>query len=160
MRDIRKRNTPNSMKVARRVSINTNKILMKTYKEFISILEKFKPFPEDKVSRKINQRNKNDKTEEDKLKTHKLKFAKNLLTKMKDDNHIKRFNKIEDGLGRAINRQYDKNPDKNLIQKSIASAKTTANIMSGKNRDDDMKQQSASNRDNSNKKKSLKKNIR
>lgn len=130
---------------------------MRTYKEFISILEKFKPFPEDKVSRKINQRTKTDKTEDEKLKTHKLKFAKNLLTKMKDDNHIKRFNKIEGGLGRSINRQYDKIPDKNLTQKSVASAKTTSNIMSGKNRDDDMKQQSASNRDNSRKKKLLKK---
>jgi hypothetical protein len=126
---------------------------MKTYKEFISILEKFKPFPEDSVSRQIERKKKSGSNED----AHKMKVAKNLLTKMKDDNHIKRFNKIEDGLGRAINRQYDKNPDKNLIQKSIASAKTTANIMSGKNRDDDMKQQSASNRDNSNKKKSLKK---
>ena len=76
---------------------------------------------------------------------------------MKDDNHIKRFNKIENGLGRAINRQYDKIPDKNLTQKSIGSAKTTEKIMSGKNRDDDMKQQSSSNRDNSKKKKLLKK---
>jgi len=139
------------------VSINTNKILMKTYKEFITIIEKFKPFPEDKVSRKINNRSKTDATQDEKLKTHKLKFAKNLLTKMKDDNHIKRFNKIKNGLGRAINRQYDKNLDKNLTQKSIASAKTTVNIMGGKNRDNDMKQQSASNRDNSKKKKSLKK---
>lgn len=130
---------------------------MKTYKEFISLLEKFKPFPEDKVSRKINKRNKTDKTQDDKLKTHKLKFAKNLLTKMKDDNHMERFNKIGKGANKSINRQYDKNPDKNLIQKSIASAKTTADIMSGKNRDDDMKQQSAVNVDNSVKKKSLKK---
>jgi hypothetical protein len=151
-----KMKTPKSWKRRRR-NINTNKSRMRTYKEFISILEKFKPFPEDSVSRKINQRTKTDETEDEKLKTHKLKFAKNLLTKMKDNNHIKRFNKIEDGLGRAINRQYDKIPDKNLTQKSVASAKTTANIMGGKNRDDDMKQQRASNKDNSRKKKLLKK---
>lgn len=31
---------------------------MRTYKEFISILEKFKPFPEDSVSRQIERKKK------------------------------------------------------------------------------------------------------
>ena len=82
-RDIRKRNTPNAMSAAR---INTNKILMKTYKEFISILEKFKPFPEDSVSRQIERKKKSGSNED----AHKMKVAKNFMTKSSDSNNTKR----------------------------------------------------------------------
>ena len=82
-RDIRKRRTPNAMKDAR---INTNKILMKTYKEFISILEKFKPFPEDSVSRQIERKKKSGSNED----AHKMKVAKNFMTKSGNSNNAKR----------------------------------------------------------------------
>ena len=82
-RDIRKRNIPNAMKVAR---INTNKILMKTYKEFISILEKFKPFPEDSVSRQIERKKKSGSNED----AHKMKVSKNFMTKSGNSNNAKR----------------------------------------------------------------------
>ena len=48
------------MNAARMVSINTNKILMRTYKEFITIVEKFKPFFENEAIEKIGQNIKYD----------------------------------------------------------------------------------------------------
>ena len=74
---------PNAMSAAR---INTNKILMRTYKEFISILEKFKPFPEDSASRQIERKKKSGSNED----AHKMKVAKNFMTKSSDSNNTKR----------------------------------------------------------------------
>lgn len=51
---------------------------MRTFKEFISISEKFKPFPEDRVNRQIERK----KTSGDEVTAHKLKLAKNYYTKM------------------------------------------------------------------------------
>ena len=59
---------------------------MKTYKEFISILEKFKPFPEDSVSRQIERKKKSGSNED----AHKMKVAKNFMTKSGEDNHGER----------------------------------------------------------------------
>lgn len=59
---------------------------MKTYKEFITILEKFKNFPEDKVSRQIERKKKKGSSED----AHKMKVTKNFMTKSSDDNNAKR----------------------------------------------------------------------
>ena len=59
---------------------------MRTYKEFISILEKFKPFPEDSVSRQIERKKKSGSNED----AHKMKVAKNFMTKSGNSNNAKR----------------------------------------------------------------------
>jgi hypothetical protein len=59
---------------------------MKTYKEFISILEKFKPFPEDSVSRQIERKKKSGSNED----AHKMKVSKNFMTKSGNSNNAKR----------------------------------------------------------------------
>jgi hypothetical protein len=74
------------MNAARIVNINTNKILMRTYKEFITIAEKFKPFPEDKVNRQINRKRKSGSNQD----AHKMKVAKNFMTKSSNNNHGER----------------------------------------------------------------------
>lgn len=56
---------------------------MRTYKEFIFIAEKFKPFPEDKVNKQINKKNKSGSNQD----AHKMKVAKNFMTKSTDNNH-------------------------------------------------------------------------
>jgi len=66
--------------------ININKILMRTYKEFITIVEKFKPFPEDSVSRQIERKKKSGSNED----AHKMKVAKNFMTKSSNSNNAKR----------------------------------------------------------------------
>jgi len=66
--------------------ININKILMRTYKEFITIVEKFKPFPEDSVSRQIERKKKSVSNED----AHKMKVAKNFMTKSSNSNNAKR----------------------------------------------------------------------
>lgn len=59
---------------------------MKTYKEFILVAEKFKPFPEDKVSRQIDRKNKSGSNQD----THKMKVTKNFMTKSSSKNHGER----------------------------------------------------------------------
>jgi hypothetical protein len=59
---------------------------MRTYKEFISIAEKFKPFPEDKVNRQINKKKKSGSNQD----AHKMKVAKNFMTKSSENNHGER----------------------------------------------------------------------
>lgn len=59
---------------------------MRTYKEFITIVEKFKPFPEDSVSRKIERKKKSGSNED----AHKMKVAKNFMTKSSNSNNAKR----------------------------------------------------------------------
>lgn len=59
---------------------------MRTYKEFITIVEKFKPFPEDSVSRQIERKKKSVSNED----AHKMKVAKNFMTKSSNSNNAKR----------------------------------------------------------------------
>lgn len=59
---------------------------MRTYKEFIIIIEKFKPFPEDKVSKQIDKKKKSGSNQD----AHKMKVAKNFMTKSREDNHGER----------------------------------------------------------------------
>lgn len=59
---------------------------MRTYKEFITIVEKFKPFPEDSVSGQIERKKKSGSNED----AHKMKVAKNFMTKSSNSNNAKR----------------------------------------------------------------------
>lgn len=59
---------------------------MRTFKEFISILEKFKPFPEDSVSRQIERKKKSGSDKD----AHTMKVTKNFMTKSGDNNQGER----------------------------------------------------------------------
>ena len=59
---------------------------MRTFKEFNAILEKFKPFPEDSVSRQIARKEKKGSSQD----ANKMKVAKNFMTKPTDNNHGER----------------------------------------------------------------------
>ncbi len=92
------------MKTVRMKNINTNKIYMRTYKEFILLTEKFKIFPEDKVSRQINRKKKigND------IDAHKMKVSKNFMTKSNKENHKERaINTIQKNTYAMVHRGDD-----------------------------------------------------
>jgi hypothetical protein len=83
---------------------NTNKIYMRTYKEFILLTEKFKIFPEDKVSRQINIKKKSGND----IDAHKMKVAKNFMTKSNKENHKERaINTIQKNTYAMVHRGDD-----------------------------------------------------
>jgi len=149
VRDIRKRNTPKSWK-RRRSNINTNKILMKTYKEFISLLEKFKPFPEDKVSRQIEKKKQSGSNQD----AHKMKVAKNFMTKSDDANNPKRaIDTIRKNTYAAVHKGDD-------VGKNAQNVSVVSTLIKGHNKKSklkDLKQQSEINKKNKDNKKLLNK---
>lgn len=156
-RDIGKRNMPNAMSAAR---INTNKILMKTYKEFISILEKFKPFPEDKVNKQIDRKKKRGNN----IGAHQLNVAKNYNTKLSNKTNtdgIKNTKSLYDRLPKHTNNSLT-----NMLQgnhkksteniKRIKGLETHA-FVSSRAKPDDVKAQISHNQTNKENKKKLNK---
>tara|TARA_R110000868_G_scaffold298903_2_gene559105 strand:+ start:28785 stop:29180 length:396 start_codon:yes stop_codon:yes gene_type:complete len=123
---------------------------MKTYKEFILITEKFKPFPEDKVSRQIERK----KTSGSNQDAHKMKVAKNFMTKSNDNNHGERAtNIIKKNIYAAVHKGNDKginahnsNTIGDLIKRHIKKSKLK-----------DLDQQSDFNKKNKETKKNLNK---
>lgn len=63
---------------------------MKTFKEFVAILERFKPFPEDKVSRNI-QKKKSKRGDDHDIHTHRMNIAKNFATKLSNKTSTNRY---------------------------------------------------------------------
>jgi hypothetical protein len=136
------------MNAARIVSINTNKILMKTYKEFISILEKFKPFPEDSVSRQIERKKKSGSNED----AHKMKVAKNFMTKSGDSNNTKRsVDTIKKNLYATVHKGNVEN--KNAQNVSVISRLVKGHTKKSKLKD--LEQQTDFNKKNKENKKNL-----
>jgi len=136
------------MKAARRVSINTNKILMRTYKEFIIIIEKFKPFPEDKVSRQIDKKTKSGSNQD----AHKMKVAKNFMTKSDKENHKERaIDTIKKNMYATVHKGNVEN--KNAQNVSVISRLIKGHTKKSKLKD--LEQQTDFNRKNKENKKNL-----
>jgi hypothetical protein len=132
------------------VSINTNKILMKTYKEFISILEKFKPFPEDSVSRQIERKKKSGSNKD----AHKMKVAKNFMTKSGDSNNTKRS---VDTIKKNLYATVHKGNPEGINAKNVDVVSRLVKGHTKKSKLKDLDQQSEFNRKNKETKKKLNK---
>jgi len=148
---------PNAMKAA---SININKILMRTYKEFISIAEKFKPFPEDKVNRQINKKKKSGND----ISAHQINVAKNYSTKLSNKTNtdgIKNTKNLYDRAPKHVNNSLTNMLQGNLEKsqeniKRIKGLKTHA-FVSSRAKPDDVKTQISHNQTNKENKKKLNK---
>ena len=148
--DIMKRKTPKSWKRRRMRNININKILMRTYKEFISLLEKFKPFPEDSVSRQIDRKMKSGSNQD----AHKMKVAKNFMTKSGDTNNSKRaIDTIRKNTYAAVHKGDDEG--KNAQNVNVISTLIKGHTKKSKLKD--LKQQSEINKTNKDNKRLLNK---
>ena len=123
---------------------------MRTYKEFISILEKFKPFPEDSVSRQIERKKKSGSNED----AHKMKVAKNFMTKSSDNNNTKRsVDTIKKNLYATVHKG---NPD-SINAKNVDVVSRLVKGHTKKSKLKDLDQQSEFNRKNKETKKKLNK---
>jgi hypothetical protein len=130
------------------ISINTNKILMRTYKEFITIAEKFKPFPEDKVNKQIDRKKKSGND----IGAHQMNVAKNFMTKSDKENHKERaIDTIRKNMYAAVHKGNVEN--KNTQNVSVISRLIKGHTKKSKLKD--LEQQTDFNRKNKETKKNL-----
>jgi uncharacterized lipoprotein YajG len=121
---------------------------MRTYKEFISLLEKFKPFPEDSVSRQIERKKKSGSNQD----AHKMKVAKNFMTKSDKENPKERsIDTIKKNMYAMAHRGNVEN--KNAQNVSVISRLVKGHTKKSKLKD--LEQQTVFNKKNKENKKNL-----
>ena len=121
---------------------------MKTYKEFVEILERFKPFPEDTVSRQIERKRRNG-SEKD---SHRMKVVKNFMTKSDSKNHGKR---AIDTIRKNTYAAVHKNDDSGKNYQNVDVISSLVKSHTKKSKLNDLDQQSDFNKSNKETKRKL-----